>query len=299
MTTIDEQSAVLALTKATHDKPWHYTSRVILDAGSALKLLDGGYTSRDEDDQAHAAAIAARVQPSDLAWARDLITAMRADSVHLTTVLDETYPGNAIWAYDRQPFLWTRGRFQGGDHRAVAVVGEHDAAHATAAAQALAEAGLTVVAPLRTDLDVAIHQAALDAGGRTLAVLAGGIAEPATLGEYASVAKQIADRGAIVSPFWPGTAPTDRTIALARIVTCGLADCLYAVDGTDGGPASGHVEEALKTGKYVFVSQRLQQEQPWVDRAGLRGGMTGVQDIDDLSKHAVNLIDMTPRTNTC
>ncbi|MBT2233444.1 DNA-processing protein DprA [Nonomuraea sp. NEAU-A123] len=299
MTTIDEQAAVLALTKATHDQPWFSTARVILDAGSALELLDGGYACRDEDDQAHAAAIADRVQTGDLSWGRDLIATMGAEGVHLVTVLDDAYPGNAIWAYDRQPFLWTRGRFQAGDHRAVAVVGEHDAGHATSAARALAELGVTLVAPLRTDLDAAVHQAALAAGGRTLAVLAGGITEPATLGEYASVAKQIADCGAIVSPFWPGTAPTDRTAALARIVTCGLADSLYVVDGTDGGLASGHVEEALRTGKYVFVSQRLQQAQPWVDRAGLRGGMTGVQDIDDLCQQAVNLVDMTPRTHTC
>ncbi|MEU4231562.1 DNA-processing protein DprA [Nonomuraea sp. NPDC026600] len=319
MTTIDERAAVLALTKATRDQPWFYTARVILDAGSALALLDGGYACRDEDDQAHAAAIAARVQPGDLSRGRDLITAMRTEGVHLVTVLDDAYPGNAIWAYDRQPFLWTRGRFQAGDHRAVAVVGEHDADHATAAAQALAEAGLTVVAPLRTDLDAAVHQAALAAGGRTLAVLAGGITEPATfaaggrtlavlaggiaeaatLGEYASVAKRIADRGAIVSPFWPGTAPTDLTVTLARIATCGLADSLYVIDGADGGPSARHVEEALRTGKRVFVSQWLQQEQPWVDRAGLRGGMTGVQDIDDLCQQAVNLVDMTPRTHTC
>ncbi|MFG1688857.1 DNA-processing protein DprA [Nonomuraea sp. NPDC049269] len=303
MTTIDEQAAVLALTKATHDKPWFYTARVILDAGSALELLDGGYACRDEDDQAHAAAIAARVEPGDLSQGRDLITDMRAEGVHLVTVLDDAYPGNAIWAYDRQPFLWTRGRFQAGDHRAVAVVGEYDVDHATAAARALAEAGLTVVAPLRTDLDAAVHQAALAAAGgrtsRTLAVLAGGITEPATVGEYASVAKQIADCGAVVSPFWPGTAPTDRTITKARVVTCGLADCLYVVDGADGGPAASHVEEALRTGKRVFVPQRLQQEQPWVDRAGSRGGMTGVQDIDDLCQQAVNLVDMTPRTHTC
>lgn len=298
MTTIDEQAAVLALTKATHDKPWFYTARVILDAGSALELLDGGYACRDEDDQAHAAAIAARVQPGDLAWGRDLIATMRADGVHLVTVLDDAYPGNAIWAYDRQPFLWIRGCFQAADHRAVAVVSEYDAGHAIAAARALAEAGLTVVAPLRTDLNAAVHRAALAAGGRTLAVLAGGITEPATLGEYASVAERIAGRGAMVSPFWPGTAPTGRTVAPARIVTCGLADCLYVIDGADGGLAARHVEEALQTGKRVFVSQRLQQEQPWVDRAALRGGMTGVQDIDDLSQQAVNLV-MTPRTHTC
>lgn len=298
MTTIDEQAAVLALTKATHRQPWFYTARAILDTGSALELLDGRCTSRDADDRAHAADIAARVQPGDLTWARDLVTAMRDYGVQLVTVLDDAYPGNLMWAYDRQPFLWIRGDIRPGDHRSVAVIGEDDPGHGAAAARALARAGITVIAPLRTTLDAAVHQAALDAGGRTLAVLAGGIAEPTVIDEYASVAEQIADCGALVSAFWPNAAVTDRTIALTRIVTCGLADCLYIVDGADGGTSADHVEQALQTGKYVLASQQLHQEQPWVARAGSRGGMTAVQDIDELAKQAVNLLDMTPRTST-
>jgi DNA processing protein len=297
MTSIDEQAAVLALTRATGDDPWFYTARVIIDASSALELLNGGCMSRDADDRAHAAAVAARVKPGDLDWARALIAAMRSDGVQLVTVLDDTYPGNLMWAYDRQPFLWLRGALHSGDHRSVAVVGEDDSGHAAAAAHALAQAGITIIAPLRSALDAAVHQAALDVGGRTLAVLAGGIAASAAVGAYASVAEWIADRGAVVSAFWPDAAPTGRTVTLARIVTCGLADCLYVVDGVDGGRSAAHVEQGLQTGKYVFVSQRLHQEQPWVARAGFRGGMTAVQDIDELTKQAVNLVDMTPGTN--
>ncbi|MEU7833680.1 DNA-processing protein DprA [Nonomuraea sp. NPDC049129] len=299
MIPVDEQAAVLALTQAAQDKPWFYTARVILDAGSALKLLDGYCPSRDEDDRAHAATIAARVQPEHLDWARSIITTMRADGVHLVTVLDESYPANLCFAYDRQPFLWVRGNFRSNDHRAIAVVGERETGHAVAAARTLAEAGLTVVAPLRTDLDAAVHEATLAVGGRALAVLAGGISEQSALGQYGSVAEQIAECGAIVTPFWPDALPTSRTVELACVVTCGLADCLYVVDGLAGGPSSQHVERALATGKHVFVSHRLQQEQPWAERAAFRGGMTAVQDIDDLSKQAVNLVDMAPRTSTC
>lgn len=298
MATIDEQAAVLALTKATHDEPWFCTARVIIDAGSALKVLDGGCASRDADDRAHAAAVAARVQPGDLAWAHALIATMRGQGVRLVTVLDDAYPGNLMWAYDRQPFLWVRGDLRPGDHRAVAVIGEDDPGHAAAAARALAEAGVTVVAPLRSALDAVVHGAALDAGGRTLAVLAGGVAEPSAVGAYASVAERTAERGAVVSAFWPGAAPTGRTVALAGVVTCGLADCLYVVDGVDGGTSASQVEEALRTGKHVFVPQRLLQAQPWAARAGLRGGMTAVQDIDELCKQVVNLVDMTLGTNT-
>jgi DNA processing protein len=297
MTAIDEQAAVLALTKATHDKPWFHTTRVIAAAGSALGVLAGTFTGCDEDDQAHAAAIAARVRREDLEWARDLIAAMRSEGVHLVTVLDKGYPGNLYSAYDRQPFLWVRGGIERGDYRAVAVVGELDVDHATAAARNLAHAGLTVVSPLRTDLDAAVHEVAIAVGGRTLGVLAGGLAAASAFGAHASVAKQIAERGAVVSPFWPDIDPTNRTVELARIVTCGLADCLYIVDGHPEGSSEGHAARALATGKMVLVPQRLQQEQPWAAQAAVRAGMTVVQDIDDLVRQAVNLVDMTPRLN--
>ncbi|MFF3672129.1 hypothetical protein [Microtetraspora malaysiensis] len=164
MTRIDEQAAVLALTKATRTQPWHHTARVIAAAGSALKLMDGDVIGLDETDQAHAADLRSRVSVEDLDQARDLITSMRANDVHLITVLDDTYPGNILWANNYPPFVWVRGRMIPEDYRAVAIVGKHDGKRAAAAARALAEAGLTVIAPLRTDLDAAIHEAAPPVG---------------------------------------------------------------------------------------------------------------------------------------
>ncbi|WP_327089214.1 DNA-processing protein DprA [Nonomuraea sp. NBC_01738] len=296
VTTIDEQTAVLALTQATHSVPWHYTARAIASAGSACKILDEDLIGLDEGDRVHAVDIASRVEPEDLRRTRNLIITMQAHGIDLVTILDDTYPGNMLWANNYQPFLWIRGQLNTEDYRAVAVVGERDSTLAAAAAQALAHAGLTVVAPLDTDLDAAVHEAALAVGGHTLGVLSGGIAEPSTLGQYANVAQQIVERGALVSQFWPDTARADQTTALARIVTCGLAATIYIADGCDGGSSHRYVESVLKTGKHVFVPQWLQQEQPWVTRAGFRGGITAVQDIDDLSKQAVNLIDMSSQS---
>ncbi|WP_193318591.1 DNA-processing protein DprA [Nonomuraea phyllanthi] len=296
MTALDEQAAVLALTKATHTQPWHHTAHVIAATGSALKLTNGDVAGLDETDQAHLADLRSRLNIEDLNQARDLITAMRAAGVHLITVLDDAYPGNMLWANNYPPFVWVRGRMVPEDYRAVAIVGEHDSEHAVTAARALADAGLTVIAPLRTDLDAAVHQAALEAGGRTLAVLAGGIAAPGTLGPYANVAQQIGQRGALVSPLWPDTTPTHHPTAQERVVTCGLAATVYVTDGGDGGPGQHCADMTLKTGKHVFVPQQLQQEHPWVARAGFRGGITVVQDTDELSKHAVNLVDMCSQT---
>ncbi|GGL02895.1 hypothetical protein Sme01_19430 [Sphaerisporangium melleum] len=298
MCTPEERAAVLALTRATSDRPWHHTSRVVTGRRSAKALMDGDFTGLDEDDRAHAIHVVTRLRPGDLTWAGHLIAAMRAEGVHLVTVLDESYPGNLYDAYNRQPVLWIRGRLSAQDLRAVAVVGERDAGHAVQAARALARAGSTVVAGLRSDLDAAVHEAALACGGRTIAVLAGGIASPAGLGQYATVAKEIATGGAVVSPFWPDTMPSDETSALSRVVISGLAGSLYVVDGRDNGLSQRQAEVALDHGTHVFVPHSLHQTQQWVATVGFRGGITVVQDIDDLTRQTVNLIDMCRQTTT-
>ncbi|MFI6512137.1 DNA-processing protein DprA [Streptosporangium sp. NPDC050855] len=288
----DEQAAVLALTKATDAQHWHHTAEVIAVVGSALRLIAGDDIGLDETERAYAADLRSRISVEDLNQARDLIATMRAGGVSLITIVDDTYPGNLFWAYNYQPFLWVRGQMLPEDYRAVAVIGERDSYQAAAAARALAGVGLTVVAPLRTDLDAAVHEAALAAGGRMLAVLAGGRAAPDVLGPYAKVAQQISEHGALVSPFWPNTTPADHTIMQERVATCGLAATAYITDGEDGGSSYYYTAMVLGTGKHVFVPQRLHQEQPWVARTGFRGGITAVQDSDDMVKQAVNLLDL-------
>ncbi|MFG1694689.1 DNA-processing protein DprA [Nonomuraea sp. NPDC049309] len=293
MPMIDEQAAVLALTQATHDGPWHDTARAVAAAGSALKLLDGDIGDLHDDDRAHAAVIRGRVGSADLDRARKLIAAMRSLGVRLVTVLDEEYPGNMFWTNDYQPFLWVRGPIALDGHRVVAVVGEHDHEQAAAAARALADAGLTVVAPVHTACGATVLQSAAAAGGRTLGVLDEGLSRPP--GRYANVTRRVAERGALVSAFWPETVAGERTAALTPIVTCGLAALLYVADGRGDGFSHRHVTKALRTGKHVFVPQRLHREQPWVAEAGFRGGITAVQDTDDLCTQAVKVVDMDSR----
>jgi DNA processing protein len=303
VTVLDEQAAVLALTKATTG-PWHHTTRII-KAGGARRLIEGdvdGFTGPDaEDNRAHARDLLTRRKPDDLQWARELIGNRLADDVALVVVGDAAYPGNLWSRFDAQPFLWTRGRRLMQDYRSVAIAGEHDVDHAAAAARTLAQAGMTVVAGLATELDAAVHHAALDAGGRTLAVLAGGIARPAALEPYADLARQIADEGhgAVISPFWPDTIPSDHTAALAHIVLSGIADSVYIVDGASDSACRHLAHVAVGHGGYVLVPDRLHHEQPWVAHVGRGGGTGVVRDLRHLTTRALELADAVPRIGPC
>lgn len=79
----------------------------------------------------------------------------------------------------------------------------------------LAARGVTVVSGLARGIDSAAHRGALRGGGRTIAVLGSG-ADVIYPPENRRLAGLIEDRGAVVSPFAPGTPP------LPTIFRCGI-----------------------------------------------------------------------------
>lgn len=124
--------------------------------------------------------------------------------VQLVTVLDAEYPLNLRPAYDRPPWLFYRGELRPDDSYALAVVGTRNPTdagrrRASRMARLLVAEGVTVLSGLARGIDTEAHEAALDAGGRTIAVLGTGIdriypPENADLAE-AQAQGLLADRG--------------------------------------------------------------------------------------------------------
>ena len=90
------------------------------------------------------------------------------------------FPAGVASITDPPHLLYLRGSLTDADANAVAVVGSRHCTGygkrmATKIAGGLARAGVTVVSGLARGIDGVAHQAALEAGGRTLAVLAGGL----------------------------------------------------------------------------------------------------------------------------
>jgi DNA processing protein len=104
--------------------------------------------------------------------------------------------------------LWVRGSVTPEDALAVAIVGSrratpHGLAIAERLARDLAARGVTIVSGLARGIDTAAHRGALDAGGRTLAVLGSGV-DRIYPPENRALAVRIAERGAVLSQFAPG-----------------------------------------------------------------------------------------------
>lgn len=111
------------------------------------------------------------------------------------------------------PFLVDRGELDHRDARSIAVVGARQASEdglrrAARMARELIEHDVVIASGLAKDVDAAVHQATLTAGGRTFAVMGTGIAAPIYPAENRPLAKAILAAGsALLSQFWPTQPP--------------------------------------------------------------------------------------------
>ncbi|MBY6350190.1 DNA-processing protein DprA [Rhodococcoides corynebacterioides] len=132
--------------------------------------------------------------------------------------------------------LWVRGsaNLASSTEQAVAVVGTRAATsygdHVTAEiAGDLAVDGWTVVSGAAYGIDGAAHRAALGVGGTTIAVLACGVDRAYPAG-HTRLLERIAEQGAVVSEYPPGTTPARyRFLARNRLVAA-LADGVVVVE---------------------------------------------------------------------
>ncbi|MCX6546293.1 MAG: DNA-processing protein DprA [Acidobacteria bacterium] len=122
----------------------------------------------------------------------------------------ECYPASLALIPDPPAVLWIRGDLRPTD-LAVAIVGSRTATPLSLdvgfqLGEGLARAGLAVVSGMARGVDSAAHRGALQAGGRTIAVLGCG-ADVVYPPEHAALADRISRSGALVSELPPGAPP--------------------------------------------------------------------------------------------
>lgn len=133
--------------------------------------------------------------------------------------------------------LWVRGGVETADTLAIAIVGAREATPyglgcAERLAADLAARGITVVSGLARGIDSAAHRGALEAGGRTIAVLGSGV-DVIYPPENRRLASDIAARGAIVSQFPPGTPPLAGYFPVRNRVIAGLSLGVVVVEAAE------------------------------------------------------------------
>jgi DNA processing protein len=141
--------------------------------------------------------------------------------------------------------------------RAVAVVGARAAsglglAFARTLACDLASTGMTVVSGLARGIDTHAHQGALDAGGRSVAVLGSGL-DRLYPGENAPLARALEKDGAVVSEFPLGTGPWKQNFPRRNRVIAGWGRAVVVVEAGARSGALSTARAALDEGREVMA----------------------------------------------
>lgn len=158
---------------------------------------------------------------------------------------------------DPPSLLFARGEFLECDALSVAIVGSR---HATAygrkvawqLAGGLARAGYTIVSGLARGIDAAAHRGALDAGGRTIAVLGGGVLAVYPP-EHDDLASEIAARGVVVSEAPPLAEPFRGAFPQRNRIVSGLCVGTIVVQGAENSGAMITARLAGEQGREVFA----------------------------------------------
>jgi DNA processing protein len=249
-----------------------------------LERLLRGEVSESTRDAKRVAALVLSTPPDVSAMALQL-EGWLSQGLSLVTCLDATYPVNLRRIHNLPPFLFVRGKLRPDDAYAVAVVGTRRASaeglrRARRMATGLANAGVTVVSGLARGIDTAAHEATLDAGGRTIAVLGSGLLKMYPP-ENDGLAARISESGAVVSQFFPSSPPTKFSFAIRNVVTSGLGQGTVVIEASATSGAKMQARLALQHGKQVFLLASLVRGYEWAERYSRRGA-TVVSDVRDV-----------------
>lgn len=178
--------------------------------------------------------------------------------VQIITTLDPDYPKLLQEIYSPPPLLYCLGKLDLNNDFTLAVVGSRKTSNygRQVTEQIVAElslAGLTIISGLALGIDACAHQAALNAGGKTVAVLGSGIDQIYPAANRQLSQKIIEKNGAIISEFPLGTPPYKSNFPQRNRIIAGLS--LGALVTEAGGKSGALITAfcALEQNREVFA----------------------------------------------
>jgi DNA processing protein len=249
--------------------------------------------------------------------------------VQLLALGTPDYPATLATIPDPSHLLYLRGSLTPADANAVALVGSRNCTTygkrvAERLATGLVRAGYTVVSGLARGIDGMAHRAALQAGGRTLAVLAGGLARIYPP-EHAELAREVAASGALLTesvmeqeplaPLFParnriisglcrGVVIVEAAEKSGALITASHAAdqgrTVLAVPGPIDSPASGGTHELIRKGAVLVrgvddILEELRGISPLVSEAAPAAAPAPPPQLDAVQQRVWDFLAEQPR----
>jgi DNA processing protein len=181
----------------------------------------------------------------------------RRSGVRIIPRGDAPYPPPLEDIPDPPCLLYARGTIEPRDQLAIALVGSrrctpYGVRIAERLAGALARVGLTVVSGLARGIDAAAHRGALRAGGRTLAVMANGLAQVYPP-EHDDLAREVAAAGAVLSEMPMHQPPISELFTRRNRIISGLCLGVVVVEATPRSGSLSTARHAVEQNREVFA----------------------------------------------
>jgi DNA processing protein len=211
---------------------------------------------------------------------------LEAHHLRFLTQEDSAYPNLLREIYDSPIGLYWKGEFLV-DRPCVAIVGTRRAtlygrSVAKRFASALAQMGFCIVSGMARGTDTAAHEGALEAGGKTVAVLGCGmdIVYPP---ENLDLFKEIAARGAVATEFPFGRRADRQTFPMRNRVVAGMCEAIIVIESDVAGGSMITARFAGEQGRQLMaVPGRIDQSSSAGCHQLIRDGATMVTCVDDV-----------------
>jgi len=188
----------------------------------------------------------------EIAWDQ-----IKASGYRVLTWDCDEYPQRLREIAAPPPVLYALGEFLPQDRWAAAVVGTRRMSPygemiTRDLGRTLAVSGVTIVSGLARGIDRIAHEAALDAGGRTIAVLGSGL-DQIYPPEHRKLAERIRKNGVIFSDYPLGTRPEAKNFPPRNRIISGLSMAVIVVEAGERSGALITADFAAEQGREVFA----------------------------------------------
>lgn len=182
---------------------------------------------------------------------------MIAQGIRAVCCGEDAYPKRLYDIPDPPRILYVKGELPDEAKPGISIVGARlcsDYGRYTARkfAYALAGAGVQIISGMALGIDGVSHKAAMEAGGRTFAVLGCG-ADICYPGQNREIYEQIQRQGGVLSEYPPGTMPCAGLFPRRNRIISGLAEILLVIEARKKSGTLITVDAALEQGKEVYA----------------------------------------------